>query len=656
MSRLLLKKIARMRHITFLVGFLFLHESSALASEFELSSSVVGLTAGSTDQLVVGIADLEGLDSRRIYILLDGVDITAFSTFTNNKLRVNPPEGLVNGSHTLVAYQSGQSKSPLGQWVFTVEGAVETEFQAYASLNATYPVSDNIPGNDQGLTADGAFGFEVEADGNEWHMSAKADFIASHNDSGVALNDQRRVDLGDYLLKVEKGRLGAKIGHHSAAPQSLIIRGFNRRGASMSWQQKDGRVNATGFAFRTSPLSGFRHGLGISDNEDRVSGAIVSARPFNNTNTELSLTWLTGERSEDSGAGVIDNGEVSSGDALSVTMATKAANGKLELRGEVAQTDFDFDGSATDLESIKDDALSVAAIYTPLNKRGADRPHVEIGMEYKSVGTFFKSLANQGLPVDVESSRLNALYSYQGFNVLTAIERQQNNVDDNPLLSTIQTDIAQVNLNYSSLKKSEELSWFGRPNFSLSWQTADQMVVNRSDAFPVSLDSTNQQINLGAAFRYTHWDWRIGYNQGEQLDATGQRSDTENRLFNVGANIRVKNRLFLGVLAQSGEREDLRSGQITDDTLFNVTATATLLPQRLQANLSWSKSEQLGSGIDTTSSTLNGGFTWTVRPVTSAQTGISLWLKGTRQDVSTQNQQDDDRYQVFIGVSINYGR
>lgn len=463
------------------------------------------------------------------------------------------------------------------------------------------------------------------------------------------------MDFGDYLVSVDKGRLGAKIGHHQAAPQSLVIRGFSRRGASMSYAAKDDRLKATGFAFRAQPITGFRHGLGVGNKEDRVSGAVVSARPFSSAATEVSLTWLTGQRTEDSGIGIVDEEETSSGDAVSVAVASKLADGKVELRGEVAQSDFDFDGENTGLDTVRDDAYSLSAVIRPIKSQSGEK-NLEIGIEHKNIGSLFKSLANQGLPTDVNSSRINSRYSQGGFSVVAALERQENNTADNALLPTIQTNIRSLGLNFASRQKNEELGWYGRPNLSLSWQQADQRVVNESSLLPLQLDSANNQININLGFRYPTWDWRLGYSMGSQDDETGQRSNTENRMLNLGLNLRAGKRFFFGVLAQSGENEELATGQITENQLFSLNGTAVIIPRKLQANMNLSRSDQIAVNSDVSVTSVNGGLTWTVRPGSATRTGLSLWLKGSWQDVEDVKNPTDERYQVFLGLSLNFGQ
>ena len=61
---------------------------------------------------------------------------------------------------------------------------------------------------------------------------------------------------------------------------------------------------------------------------------------------------------------------------------------------------------------------------------------------------------------------------------------------------------------------------------------------------------------------------------------------------------------------------------------------------------------------DSRITTLNAGLNWTVRPPRPHRPGMTLWLKGAQQDIEDRNDASNsaDSHQVFLGLSINYGR
>jgi hypothetical protein len=78
----------------------------------------------------IEIPVLRAIDDANYGILLDGIDVTAFSDVINNRLTLRPPEALANGSHQLILVANDQPTIPIGQWSFVVQSNFQADFQA----------------------------------------------------------------------------------------------------------------------------------------------------------------------------------------------------------------------------------------------------------------------------------------------------------------------------------------------------------------------------------------------------------------------------------------------------------------------------------------------------------------------------------------------
>jgi hypothetical protein len=176
---------------------------------------------------------------------------------------------------------------------------------------------DDLSNAPKATSVQGSTSIDAKMATGKWQISARANFLYGTVNqpaapsgeegteqgepeavsSGVVAINRHEVELGEYLLEARSESMQAMLGHHAMSDESLIMRGFNRRGASFTGQAMDGHVAASGFAFRTNPIAGWFNGLGVSDNENRVIGGLVTMHPFSGSKQALILTGscLTGE-------------------------------------------------------------------------------------------------------------------------------------------------------------------------------------------------------------------------------------------------------------------------------------------------------------------------------------------------------------------------
>lgn len=599
---------------------------------------------------------------------LDGIDVTAMVSREGDYAIFVPPKPLKWGDHTLsiVEYASDGSIMERGLWAFEVRKSArfrEAEFQSGIDVKATNRVADqnldNLPKSTQaqgGLGMGGAIGDE------NWRVSGNIDFL--YNSISDQTPNDREFDMGEYLFTGKVGPLQSDIGHQAIEPVSLVMENFNRRGISASIFPKSPQAKMTAFVMRTERIIGFQHGLGINDPEKRVTGVVGSSNPFSGNPEMLFLsgTYLNGE-GEQVGVGESGYTESSAGDAWSLTADSSIFNRRLRLRGEYAATRFDFDGKDTGFDDERDHAYSLLSVYTHPEKTFRGKPlNWNIGLAYQNVGTFFKSLANPGLPNDKRVISTFAEISWSDLSINAYFGSGNDNVDSDPLLPKIQTDQVTVSTTYTPFQEaSPKGGWnlFGQPSYQLSLsQTKQNQTHTPIDFSGTVTDNRTQGLGLSASFNPGAWNWSITHAVTLFDDYSDVSSDTRNNFTNLSAGFQVGGRLSIMPNLQYNVFEDKDTDVDTTSLSAGLGVTFPLYRDRLSCALNYSLNQNSASddSTDTTTSTFDGSMVWAIKPPKNNRPGVNLFVEGNYQDIndkitpgySTHN------YQVFIGVSVSW--
>ncbi len=613
---------------------------------------------------------------------LDNVDVSQLvrlETVAEGRIvSVTPPQPLVYGAHTLRLVQYTEQGDILERGLWTVEirqsrAWREAAFAANITAQAAERISDGeLPDLPDSFQGQGGAGLQGRAAAGAWELTGSANVLYdSHgvqfaDDTGEGDRDDH-FDL-EYLFGGRYQSLSSLIGHHAMEGQSLIMQDFHRRGVSISAVTPNQMVSASGFAFRTEPISGFRYGLGIGNREHRVAGAMLSARPIPGRDQALTVTatYLKGEGEDQNGVGVAGVGSAARGDGWSIVAESRVVGDRVRVRGEYAETEFDFDGDSGGFEDRRDDAYDLVVQLVPwrdLSLRG-EPAYFDVGMEMQEVGLFFRSLANPTLPSDKELIRAFSTFQWSGLAVQLQGGREQDNVDDDPLIPTLRNGLAGLLLSFSPPQTVDENGlprrrWYGQPTFSFSSQYARQEHVRLPGGFlGTSVDQRVAQHQLDAAFQYDNWGWSVGYGYGSERDLTGVFGDRRSELTSLAGNWRFADRLLIAGQLQYNPIRDSASGITTRSFIADLNAELALLPRRLTLGLNASLNRDGASddSIDTETATYGFNLTWQALLARGMRPGLALWLRGERQEFEDRLFPANDRnpYQVFVGVTVNW--
>ncbi len=628
-------------------------------------------------------ADMPQGDLDYLALDLDRVDVTARVYVDGAQLVYEPPAALPIGEHRLrlVQYRPDGGVDVRGDWRFDVdESAADVtriRLDGSASLTARYRVADD-GSRDYGAVDHGSGALDAAGTAANAHGSVEGSASLLYDSAGVPVDADdfdedgtarpgtREVELGEYVLSARSRALSSTLGHHRLPRESLVMRDFHRRGASVTLAGRE-RFSASGFALRAEPVVGFDRITGIDDDDDRVVGAIASGTLASTGSGDLDLTAmvLSGEGSDRTGAGIAAAAAPVDGDAASVALAAGFHDERLVLRGEVARSRFDFDSGDADDRKIEDDAYQFSITLDPWRSRLiGDRPaYWQTQLEYEQIGTFFRSVANPGAISDVRALRLSSAFSALGWSVDARLSREQDNVDDDPSIAAYQSDIASL---FASFTPPRELAgdtggrWFGQPVFLFGVDYTRQRDVSTPDiggGLDFALDGVTRQFTFGANFVHDRWDWGFNHTFGESEDRLDRTPDSENSLTDLSLNYRFGDRLYLGTQFQRSNLREIGTGVDIDGYLAGINAYFVIVPGRLSGStyLSWHRQRATDGSSSTRTRTLDLDLQWQARAPRTNRPGLKVFLKGQYQQVEDNRFDDieDDPYQVFVGLTMD---
>ena len=636
----------------------------------ELAPPAADSRAGDEAIVILLPGDLDPAVLPRLSVELDDLDVTAFAAMEPGSLTLLPPESLGTGLHSLRLIERGEDGSILERGAWTLE-IRHSDFIRDLSLNADLAgeVNGRIAENGidtppQHVTAESGGNVQANAGGERWRLSAQGNYLYN---SQIELGpDQRNIDLGEYRLdgdyETDEFFAGLTVGDHDTGIDNLIMSSFYRRGASFRAGTPDETIAVTGFVQRTESLIGTRHVVGISHDEERIEGASVSVRPIPplHDNVKLTGTFYSGEGS-DGGYGFGGEQTVNEGSGWSVAADTLWFDEALRLRGEYAESKYDFDGKNTGFAPETASAYSVLASVEPLRGATLDGSVFTwtLGVQRDEVDTFFQSLANPYLETDRETTSVFTDFFWDEFAFQVRVDHQTNNVDELDYLPTDRNINVYFNGTYTPFVEPLEdgsMPWYGQPFFSLSAALYEIDRIERSDDFPDDdADNTTRSMTFSAGSNYQSWSWNFSHTVYTYDDHVGLSSDTRNNTTSLGAYILADDWLSLSPSVQVDNFEDLDVGDDNQSILFNLGADITVIPETLSASLYYSLNHRMGDGDTPDTSSLNGEILWTLREAEANKLGVALALTGYIQETNDdfENPQRDVQYQAFTALRLS---
>ncbi|MGF1632077.1 MAG: hypothetical protein ACFCUT_21580 [Kiloniellaceae bacterium] len=626
---------------------------------------------GRSEAIVILLpADLDPATYGRLAVELDYLDVTAFVSAEAGRLTLLPPEALPAGSHSLRLVERGEDGSIVerGAWALEIRHSAairDLTLRADLAGEVNGRVADRgLPTPSQHITGESGGNVEAAAGDEQWRISAQGNYL--YNSQLELGLDQRNLDIGEYRIdgdfEDDSFFGGLTLGDHDTGIDSLIMSNFYRRGVSLRAGTADDRLAVTGFVQRTESLVGSRHVVGISHDEDRIQGASVSVRPIEalNDNILLTGTFYTGEGS-DGGFGIGTEQIIREGSGWSVAADTLWFDEALRLRGEYAQSEFDFDGKDTGFDAEAASAYALLAALEPLRGATLDGSTFtwSIGVQREEVDTFFQSLANPTLQPDRETTSIFTDFFWDEFAAQFRVDHQTSNVDNLDYLPTDRSISVFFNGTYTPFIEPLEdgsLPWYGQPFFGISAALYEIDRIDTSDDFPDDdANNTTRSITFSTGANYASWSWNLSHTVYTFEDHVDLSSDTLNNTTGLSAYVLVDDWLTLSPSIQWDRFDDLDSGEHNQTINIGLGADITVIPETLNATLYYSLNHRLGDGDTPDTNSLNGEVVWTLRRPEANKLGVALAVSGFIQDTNDDfsNPETDFQYQAFTTLRLS---
>ncbi len=603
-------------------------------------------TAAQTAPLRIHVVGIPEDTPERLGVELDNIDITALAVLDGTDIVVTPAQPIPFGTHVLRLVESAPDGTIVerGQWAFEIRKSTvfrEAHLQTNATLNATQRIADHNVNTGAGRQqANGSAQVQGAVANDDWQAKGAASIVANSQPDQLPRHEGH-LDIAQYLVEAQRGAVSGRVGDQGAiAPDSLVMQGFARRGVSADVTAA-GVARLTGFSMHATPLAGSENLTGVQDGQNRVDGVVATVNPIQGRPEALALsgTYVDGNGTSASGVGVAGSPQSFGGHAGSVAADARLLDQLLRLRGEYAQSRYDFDGMGGTLEPQSGHAYSGLANYLPWHQvMVLGQPLVwNIGAQKQLLSTFFHSPANPGAVADRDMRQAFTGLNWYGLNAQASAGKEHDNVDDLALLPRTETRQHSFALNYVPILHAAQTSggppstpFYGQPNLTASYMSLKKELANNPGALPLPLGPLHETTNLmlGAQFQYAKWNWGLGHTRVADKDFANLTPETRTNSDRLQAGLQLA-KLVIGGSLQYDHTDDLTNATRTQ-AITGATTLAYPFTERVTSNIAYSirharavpQSDQL---VSDTTVALN----WVVVPPREQRPGLSLGLDGS---------------------------
>lgn len=633
--------------------------------------------------------NLDILALTTLAVELDTVDITALLKLEGVDFLYQPLAPLAAGDHVLRLINVEDPENPIEKaaWAFQISNSENTQnisqagsgpsdvelaqaeqamtsgsFRADTLTEFSYRFADkNTPDQPNHAILGGAGDLSGDVQSGNLRLSSRGNYLIQ-SDKDLSLTGNA-VDLGEYELNLNYSgdaiNAGATLGHHDIGQQSLLMNGFYRRGASVRAGDVNGRVQAQAFTFGTESLSGAENFTGLNDEAERVAGGTVSVQPFSDEPGALKVTGLFYDgKGAGSGDGIMTTEPVAEGSGWSAIIEKSFADQRVALRGEYAHSSYDQDGEVGTAPEKDSQAISLSVDARPFSEAPVwlgDVADISLGASYDRIGTYFQSIANNGIAADREAYTLLGNLNWGAVSTNLQYVYETNNVDELAAVATDQLQNLSFAVNYTMSPFEGGLDWLGTPNLYVSGFVADAGRVDTPSGY-LGPDTNNmtRSVTLGGSTSYGNWSWGVSHSVSSYEDFTDLGNDTLNNGTALNINWTDFDRYSLGGGVQFNVFDDLDANTTNYGTNLYVDMSAELIKEILNLNLDYNLNLSAGNGDQPDTQLLNGEIEWTFLKPEPNNPGLALAVGGSMENSNGNAISSDDQtaYQVFFTFRV----
>ncbi len=538
-----------------------------------------------------GVAEAE---LNHMYLELNAVDVSDLTRWTPRGLQYQPPHGLTPGVHDLrlIYFDENDQLHEIGSWSLEVrhsEALLSVTLDSQSEVTANARLNERNDSGSRGRNVQAYSEWSGAMETDRWRLQSQAEIAyANRRQQSITGN---RLDMPSFSMQARSDWLRVAVGDQRMGQSSLVMNGYQQRGVASDVQLDTLNSSISLFSMSGQRAAGVDDGLGLSDSNDRINGARwdSSWQPGQGHAIQLSATRVTGRISQ-ADAGTWNSGSftrVNDGEAWNATVDGSFFDRALQVRGERAASEYDFDGHDFGFAPISDDAWSGSLVLDPL-PMGQDTPiNWQLGAEARKIGGYFRSLANRQLSGDRHGIEFFAAVQRDKWTLDADFLKERNNLDHDPDYARTETRQWSMQLGYSDYEVPDAgslLEWLGQPSYTL---TLDDM--QRRDQYtPIGYwpnDLESRGARLEASFARELGYWSAGLGQERLTDNTGWQPDTETRFLQWQAGIDIGDHHQLNLGWQLDQTRYRAGNERVNQQIYTVGGNSQLIPGRLSVSL-----------------------------------------------------------------------
>lgn len=554
-------------------------------------------------------------DAGRIAVLIGPRDLSALFDRDANTLRFRGGAfRLPSGEQELVVFfVAGAEWRELARFpikVLTAMGFRQALLSPAMSFNnkgqlaedhsGTAPAPDRATYQDFGATG----GIQSTHARGDWTMQTQVNVVGvSNRREALRFSEQgeraSKIDLGDYLVRVEGKGATLTAGQASFGSSRHLINGFGSRGVTLALRRGIASVGVA--ALNGSSIVGWDNILGLNQRDHRITAAQlgIDFLPQRPGALRVDVSLLDGAVRPFTGYSMGGVVSAERSDGASIQLATALLADRVRFTGGYTTSryrdgnDAQLDGSDVAVGTLarrkaaRFGELSVAilqnstllGIATSLN---ANARHERVDPLYRSLGAYAQA--------DVEQAALDLNGAIDAFNFQVSSTRMRDNLDDVASILTTKTHgkSAQLNAPLAGLLRIETHTQL-LPSVTVAWNRTRQFGagIPENSGFQASHvpDQVSTVWDYGAQWNANRW--RFGYRHSRNFQDNRQEgreeADLGARTHALSVGLSVHTTLDVGIEAaferqqnhELEQRSRVRRYSLTGDwRVFGSTAVS----------------------------------------------------------------------------------
>jgi len=599
-------------------------------------------------------SDTSAIETSDFSFELDAIDISDVVQFDAGVATYLPIKPLSNGEHQMKVIkhlESGESVI-VGTWDMTVHQSrlfKEYSVSANTQIISRYRLTEKNISTPPPRASQTQGSSQIAFNATNGNWTTQGEFDLYYTSLKANRPSNRTIENGEFVVSVGNEFINAVVGHQAIGQSSLVMSNFRRRGISVSGNIPFGRAQMTGFALSSANISGFGHGLGVSQANQRVTGYQFKLNPFEETPEELTITgtWLEGNGNDDFGfvSQFDDFGETESAPSKGSAWALKGSGfyleNKLQLDVEYAETEFD-DNPLDAISKDNDSAYLLSTIYSDTTEQGLSW---NLGFNQQKTGTYFHSIANRNIASDRKISNISTYLQWTTVGIQVAIGQQQDNLEKLEQIPQIETSLGNLMFNWSPVLETQE-NWYGTPSFTVGYnQQSQKQIYSPVDYAFAATDNAVDSWQASGSFSFPAKSYSVSFSKMDFVDDSNMQDDSVTTAINFSGNWLVNDSMSLSSSARFDSTKNTISGLVSDGITYSLQSSFTLEDQAIDGSIGYLVNKNQTNDLSTDGLNTSAEFTLNWHPyLPSANTlGVDVSLSASYNDF-------EDRLFVFNSI------